>query len=95
MDGFHQFLPCSKGSKYRSIGGFIGSGRKRFAGFYNTRNMRSMTKEQAMIKILKVLNSRMAVMSKPMRDEALTLAEEHGITVKDLILEWTRIAERI
>ena len=54
-----------------------------------------MTKEQAIVKILKVLNSRMAVMSKPMRDEALTLAEEYGITAKDLIEEWTRIAERI
>ena len=52
-------------------------------------------KEQAIIKILKVLNSRMAVMSKPMRDEALTLAEEYGITAKDLIEEWTKIAERI
>ena len=28
-----------------------------------------MTKEQAILKILKVLNSRMAAMSKPMRDE--------------------------
>ena len=54
-----------------------------------------MTKEQAIIKILKVLNSRMAVMSKPMRDEALTVAEEYGITVKELILEWTKIAERV
>lgn len=54
-----------------------------------------MTKEQAIIKILKVLNSRMAVMSKPMRDEALTLADEYGITAKDLIEEWTKIAERI
>ena len=54
-----------------------------------------MTKEQAIIKILKVLNSRMAVMSKPMRDEALTVAEEYGITAKDLIEEWTKIAERI
>jgi hypothetical protein len=54
-----------------------------------------MTKEQAIIKILKVLNSRMAIMSKPMRDEALTLAEEHGITVAELIEEWTKIAERI
>jgi hypothetical protein len=61
----------------------------------NTRNMRSMTKEEATVKILKVLNSRMAVMSKPMRDEALTVAEEYGITAKDLIEEWTRIAERI
>ena len=54
-----------------------------------------MTKEQAIIKILKVLNSRMSVMCKPVRDEALTLAEEHDITAKDLIEEWTRIAERI
>ena len=54
-----------------------------------------MTKEQAIIKILKVLNSRMAVMCKPVRDEALTLAEEHGITVAELIEEWTKIAERI
>ena len=50
-----------------------------------------MTKEQAIIKILKVLNSRMAIMSKPMRDEALTLAEEYGITVAELIEEWTKI----
>jgi hypothetical protein len=54
-----------------------------------------MTKEQAILKILKVLNNRMAVMSKPMRDEALTVAEEYGITAKDLIEEWTKIAERI
>ena len=54
-----------------------------------------MTKEEAIIKILKVLNSRMAVMSKPMRDEALTLAEEYGINAKDLIESWTRIAERV
>jgi hypothetical protein len=54
-----------------------------------------MTKEQAIIKILKVLNSRMSVMCKPVRDEALTLAEEHGIMVAELIEEWTKIAERI
>jgi hypothetical protein len=72
----------------------IGMDRKYSAGF-NTRNIISMTKEEATLKILKVLNSRMAVMSKPMRDEALTLAEEYGITVKDLITEWTKIAERI
>ena len=52
-------------------------------------------KDAAILKILKVLNSRMAVMSKPMRDEALTVAEEYGITVKDLIEQWTKIAERI
>ena len=54
-----------------------------------------MTKEEAIVKILKVLNSRMAVMSKPMRDEALTLAEEHSINTKDLIEVWAKIAERI
>ena len=59
------------------------------------RKIKKMTKEEAIIKILKVLNSRMSVMSKPMRDEALTVAEEYGITTKDLILEWTKIAERI
>ena len=52
-------------------------------------------KEKAITKILKVLNSRMAVMSKPMRDEALTLAEEYGIMAKDLIEQWAKIAERI
>ena len=54
-----------------------------------------MTKEEATIKILKVLKSPMMVMNKHNRDEALTLAEEYGIMAKDLILEWTKIAERI
>jgi hypothetical protein len=54
-----------------------------------------MSKEEAIVKILKVLKSPMMVMSKPNRDEALTLAEEYGIMAKDLIEEWTRIAERI
>ena len=54
-----------------------------------------MTKEQAIIKILQVLKSPMMVMNKHNRNEALTLAEEYGITAKDLIEEWTRIAERI
>lgn len=54
-----------------------------------------MTKQQAIIKILKVLKSPMMVMSIWNRDEALTLAEEYGITVIDLIEEWTKIAERI
>ena len=52
-------------------------------------------KENAMIKILKVLKSMMGVTNRANREEALTVAEEHGITAKDLIEEWTRIAERI
>ena len=54
-----------------------------------------MSKDEAMIKVLKVLKSAMMVMSKPDRDEALTLAEEHGITAKDLIEAWSDIAMRI
>lgn len=54
-----------------------------------------MTKEEAIIKILKVLNSHMAVMSKPMRDEAFALAFEHSIMAKDLIEQWAKIAERV
>ena len=54
-----------------------------------------MTKNEAILKILKVLKSPMAVMCLPRREEALTLAEEYGIMAKDLIEEWTKIAERI
>ena len=54
-----------------------------------------MTKEQAILKILKVLKSPMMVMSKPNRDEALTLAEEYGITVAELITVWSDMAMRI
>jgi len=38
-----------------------------------------MTKEQAIVKILKVLKSATMVMCNPNREEALTLAEEYGI----------------
>ena len=54
-----------------------------------------MTKKQAVIKILKVLKSPMMVMNIYNRDEALTVAEEYGITVEDLIEEWLKIAESI
>ena len=54
-----------------------------------------MTKEEAIIKILKVLKSPMMVMCKPNRDEALTVAEEYGITAKDLIEAWSNIAMRV
>lgn len=52
-------------------------------------------RNSAIIKILQVLKSPMMVMSVYTRDEALTVAEKYGITAKDLIEEWTRIAERI
>ena len=54
-----------------------------------------MSKDEAIVKILKVLKSPMAVMCLPRREEALTLAEEYGINVKDLIESWTKIAERV
>ena len=52
-------------------------------------------KKNAILKILKVLKSPMMVMSKPNRDEALTLAEEYGITVAELITAWSNMAMRI
>ena len=54
-----------------------------------------MTKDEAIIKILKVLKSAMMVLCKPNRDEALTLAEEHGITAKELIEVWEKMVLRI
>jgi 3-hydroxyisobutyrate dehydrogenase-like beta-hydroxyacid dehydrogenase len=54
-----------------------------------------MTKEQAIVKILKVLKNPMMVMSVYNRDEALTLAEEYGITAKDLIEVWADLAMRV
>ena len=54
-----------------------------------------MTKEEAIVKILKILNSRLLVSCKSSRDEALTLAEEHGITVSELITTWTEMAMRV
>ena len=52
-------------------------------------------KEKAMVKILKVLKSPMVAACKPMRDDALTLAKEHGITVEDLIDMAHQIAMRV
>ena len=54
-----------------------------------------MTKEEAIIKILKVLKNAMLVVNKHNRDEALTLAEEYSITVKELIETWSDMAMRI
>ena len=42
-------------------------------------------KVKAMLKVIKVLKSPMVATCKPMRDDALTLATEHGITVEELI----------
>ena len=54
-----------------------------------------MSKDEAIIKVLKVLKSAMMVMCKLNRDEALTLAEEHGITVKDLIEAWQEMSYKV
>jgi hypothetical protein len=53
-----------------------------------------MTKEEAIFKVLRVLKSAMLVMS-PAKKEALTLAEEHGITAKELIDTWVEICRNI
>ena len=54
-----------------------------------------MSKDEAIIKVLKVLKSAMMVVCKPNKEEALTLAEEHGIIVRDLIEVWEKMAMRI
>jgi len=41
--------------------------------------------EEAKVYILKILRNRIALMSKPMVDEALTLAKKYGITAEELI----------
>lgn len=55
----------------------------------------TMTKEEAIVKILKVLKNAMLVVNKHNRDEALTLAEEYGITAKELIEVWADLAMRV
>ena len=53
-----------------------------------------MTKEEAIIKVLRVLKNPMLVMS-PAKNEALTLAEEYCINAKDLIEAWSNITMRV
>ena len=54
-----------------------------------------MDKECAIFFILRVLSSHMAILSKPMRENALDLVNEHGITVKDLIRTALERAENV
>ena len=54
-----------------------------------------MTKDEAIIKVLRVLRSQSAAVNKPNREEALTLAEAHGITAKELIDTWVEICRNI
>ena len=55
----------------------------------------SMSKDEAIIKVLRVLRNQSAAVNKPNREEALTLAEEHGITAKELINTWVEICRNI
>lgn len=50
-----------------------------------------MTKTEAIDKVLRVLNNRMAIMSKPMREEAFSLCAEYAITARELL---ERVEER-
>ena len=52
-------------------------------------------RHSAILKILKILNSRLLVVCKSSRDEALTLVEEYGITTKELIEVWADLATRV
>jgi hypothetical protein len=54
-----------------------------------------MNKNEAILKILRVLRSQAAAVNKANREEALTLADEHGITTKELIDTWVQICRNI
>jgi len=53
-----------------------------------------MTKEEAIRRVLRILKSPMMMMS-PAKEEALNLAEEHGISAVDLIEEYSKIIYKI
>ena len=57
-------------------------------------NQEESDRNAAIVKVLRVLKSPMMIMS-PAKKEALTLAEESGITVADLISEYEKIAMRV
>lgn len=57
-------------------------------------NKEESDRNAAIVKVLRVLKSPMMIMS-PAKKEALTLAEEYGITVADLISEYEKIAMRV
>lgn len=57
-------------------------------------NKEESDRNAAIVKVLRVLKSPMLIMS-PAKKEALTLAEEYGITVADLISEYEKIAMRV
>jgi len=57
-------------------------------------NKEESDRNAAIIYILRVIKSPMMVMSFA-KKQALTLAEEHGITVAELINEYEKIAMRI
>lgn len=44
-----------------------------------------MTKNEAIDKVLRVINNRMAMASKPMREEAYQLCADYAITARDLM----------
>lgn len=109
MDGFHpaQTMDNRMGYRIRGVKGFAGYNTrskymKDIPYFNKNANVdlheaylrMEQDKKNAVLKILKVLKNPMMVMSKPNRDEVLTLAEEHGIMAKDLIEVWLDLAMR-
>lgn len=51
-----------------------------------------MTKNEAIDKVIFIIRNRMAMMSKPMREEAYSLCNEYGLTAKELL---ARVEERL
>lgn len=57
-------------------------------------NKEESDRNAAIVYVLRVLKNPMMIMS-PAKKEALTLAEEHGIMVKELIETWADLAMRV
>jgi hypothetical protein len=57
-------------------------------------NKEESDRNAAIVYVLRVLKSPMMIMS-PAKKDALTLAEQYGITVTDLITEYEKIVMRV
>jgi hypothetical protein len=59
------------------------------------KNIRVITKDQAMIKIINYLNSKMSVMSRSATDEVVKLAIVQNISALDLITKYQELVREI
>jgi len=54
-----------------------------------------MTKAEAIDKVLRILGNRMAMMSRPMREEAYSLCADYALTARELLDRQYEIAMNV